>query len=696
MATAETVVLTLQEQISGPAEAAAGALSLLEQKILRDQAAIDRLQVVLGRAQAKLEAIKTGEGKGFVDVAAYQRQESAVNSLQNRISGARMRIQAAVEAQAAKESAAAEKVIATEQAAASRRMAIAATLAAQSQAAAERKASAEAAAADRAAFQAEAAAQRKAAAEAAAADRASKEAERAAAAEITAAKKVVEERTKASEQARQAQDKVKAAMQGAVQAVFPILGPVGESINKFFQLGKAIAQLPPQLQLVAVAIVAAAASLFALGKFFVAGIQASGQYRDEMLKLAGALEGNTSAAKELQGTISAVSSASATSRDKITGFATSLAKAGLQGAELRNALEAAAIASSAGGDQMAGDFLKSAEAAKKAGQSVDELSKKMKDKLGGVAAAQALSFGVQVEKLKENLTGLFSGADITPLLTAMQALLSIFDATSASGQSMKTTIGAAIEGLIGIVLQAGIAMLKLYIAVKQNETAWGLIKMAALGVAVVFGLLTAALGIVVAGIAGAGALIAGPFVAAAGLVVEMISAIASAASSLWSAITSPIQTAKAWLSSLSLSSIGTDLIMGLINGIVGAGGGIGSSLTNIVKSGIAAAKAALGIASPSRVFADIGMNTGAGMVQGLDASADSVEESTSGLADAAITGAAAGKKAAGALAGGASSDVKGFAPTFSNCNFVGTTQREIEAMMRAVFEAEYLDSGAMA
>lgn len=688
MASAETVVLTLQEQISGPADAAAGGLSRLEQQILREQAALERLQERLAGAQGKL----AGLAEGKVDLraeAAFLRQEAAVERLEARLASARGALAAMGEADVPT-----EKLDAAERATARLEAQLANAKARMAEMGTPGGEVVNVAGYQRAQGAVDSLLLSIEAKQGKLDELAEKLNSTGDAATGAAGK--IEEAASSVDAVAEPAGASSAAMGELGEASKRMMGETGEKLGKLTQFGEALAGLGPYGIAAAAGLAVLAAALVAVGKFFVAGVQASGQYRDEMLKIAGAMEGNVSAAKELQGTISAVSSASATSRDKITGFATSLANAGLQGAELKSALEAAAIASSAGGDQMANDFVKSAEAAKKAGQSVDELSKKMKDKLGGVAAAQALSFGVQVEKLKENLTGLFSGADITPLLTAMQALLSIFDATSASGQSMRTTIGAAIEGLIGIVLQAGIAMLKLYIAVKQNEAAWTTIKVVVAGIAAVFGLLAAALAIVVGGIAGAGALIIGPFVLAAGLVVEMISAIASAASSLWSAITSPIQTAKAWLSSLSLSSIGTDLIMGLINGIVGAGGGIGSSLTNIVKSGIAAAKSALGIASPSRVFADIGMNTGAGMVQGLDASADSVEESTSGLADAAITGAAAGKKAAGALAGGASSDVKGFAPTFSNCNFVGTTQREIEAMMRAVFEAEYLDSGAMA
>lgn len=694
MASAETVVLTLQEQISGPAAAAEGGLSLLERKILQSQQAIARLEQAHARAAAQLAATTAGD-QGFVDVAAYRKQEAAVATLAGRIESAKQRIMYVTEQQAAKEQAAADKAAAAAQAAADRQMAIAVAAAASAEAAADRKAAAEAAASSRAAAQAEAAAERKAAAEEAAASKAAAAAQKAADQEIAAAKKSAEEQIKKTEEARQKQRQQNEAIVQTGQAFLRLLGPVGEQVNKFIELGRAIAKLPPELQIVAVAILAAGAALAVIGKFFAEGIEASGKYRDELLKLQGAVGGNAEAAKELQGAITQVASGSALARDKITDLAGQLARAGLQGAELRNALEAAAIASSAGGDQMASDFIKAAEAAKKAGGNVDELSKAMKDKLGGIAAAQALAFGVQIDKLKENLTNLFSGADIAPLLDAMHALLSIFDATTAEGQAMRAAIGSAIESLIGVVLKLATMMVNAYTAIKSNAVAWAGVKMAAMGVVAALVFVAAVVGVIIAIMGAAWGVITMVWGAIAYIGMAVVNGLSAVGSFLYEYLIQPFVDAYNALSSFSLADVGSNMINGLIGGIKGAAGAFVSSIVGVAKSGVQAAKAALGIASPSKVFADIGLNTGAGMVQGVDASTDSVQASTEGLADAAVTGATAGKKAAGALGakGGAST---GFAPTFSNCNFVGTTQREVEAMMRAVFEAEYLDAGAVA
>ena len=65
-------------------------------------------------------------------------------------------------------------------------------------------------------------------------------------------------------------------------------------------------------------------------------------------------------------------------------------------------------------------------------------------------------------------------------------------------------------------------------------------------------------------------------------------------------------------------SIGSNIIQGLVNGIKGAAGRVVSALGGVVNDAIAAAKSFLGIASPSKVFAEIGDFTMQGMEQGIN------------------------------------------------------------------------------
>ncbi len=60
--------------------------------------------------------------------------------------------------------------------------------------------------------------------------------------------------------------------------------------------------------------------------------------------------------------------------------------------------------------------------------------------------------------------------------------------------------------------------------------------------------------------------------------------------------------ASSLVSPSTLLQMGTDMMMGLVNGITGAAGFVKDAVTNTVNSAIASAKDALEIASPSKVL----------------------------------------------------------------------------------------------
>ncbi len=78
-------------------------------------------------------------------------------------------------------------------------------------------------------------------------------------------------------------------------------------------------------------------------------------------------------------------------------------------------------------------------------------------------------------------------------------------------------------------------------------------------------------------------------------------------------------------------SIGADLINGLVNGLMGGLPRILSSVANLGGRLVGALKAKLGIHSPSRVFAQLGDYTVAGLAQGLDRSAGSAINKVSSI-----------------------------------------------------------------
>jgi hypothetical protein len=66
-----------------------------------------------------------------------------------------------------------------------------------------------------------------------------------------------------------------------------------------------------------------------------------------------------------------------------------------------------------------------------------------------------------------------------------------------------------------------------------------------------------------------------------------------------------------------LASAGRDLIAGMIGGVREKAGDLAAAASDVVGSAIDAAKSALGISSPSKVFAQIGRQTGQGFIKGL-------------------------------------------------------------------------------
>jgi phage-related protein len=77
--------------------------------------------------------------------------------------------------------------------------------------------------------------------------------------------------------------------------------------------------------------------------------------------------------------------------------------------------------------------------------------------------------------------------------------------------------------------------------------------------------------------------------------------------------------------------LGQDIVKGMIKGIDDMTGGLATKVTKMGQGVIKWAKNALGIKSPSAEFALIGIQVGAGMQQGLDASMPSVQRSTTAM-----------------------------------------------------------------
>ena len=81
------------------------------------------------------------------------------------------------------------------------------------------------------------------------------------------------------------------------------------------------------------------------------------------------------------------------------------------------------------------------------------------------------------------------------------------------------------------------------------------------------------------------------------------------------------------------SSIGRNIINGVINGVSSAAGALYNKLRNVASSALSSFKSTLGIHSPSRVFATAAGFIVAGIVQGIDKNQDDAVDAISGLGD---------------------------------------------------------------
>ncbi len=272
------------------------------------------------------------------------------------------------------------------------------------------------------------------------------------------------------------------------------------------------------------------------------------------------------------------------------------------------------------------------------------------------------------DRLKKNFTKIFGGLNIKPLLAQLEKIGDLFDEGSASANAIKTVFNSIFQPIVdGIAevlpkavaffIQLEIMALKALIFIKPYG---GVLEAIAIG----FGVVIVVLVVLAALLVG--------FAVAMTAVVALIISIP-----FW--ITDAFNAAVEWLSSLSFTEIGTNLIQGLIDGLLGAGGGVLKAITGIVGGAIDGAKSLLGIASPSKVFAEIGMHTAAGMEEGIDSGAADVQASMGEMADP--SGAAAG----------AGSTVSSSTGTY-NITINGGDGASIAAALRALFA----DLGAQA
>jgi hypothetical protein len=254
------------------------------------------------------------------------------------------------------------------------------------------------------------------------------------------------------------------------------------------------------------------------------------------------------------------------------------------------------------------------------------------------------------ERFKKLSAGLFSGpkikAGIKDLNKGIGTMVDLFDENSATGRGMKVVLddlggkllsfaSSLIPKVVAGFIQLQIWTLKGLIAIKPYGSYFEFAAKAMLGFAgVIVGVVLLALGSLLANIALVGTVI--------GTVAIALWTLPKNIQMIWASVTE-------FFRSISLVEIGKNLVLGLANGVKDAAMAVVRAITGVVTGGIDAAKRLLGIASPSKVFAEIGHYTGEGMAVGVDRSAKGVQTSLESMvtppdavAATAPTGAAGG------------------------------------------------------
>jgi len=242
--------------------------------------------------------------------------------------------------------------------------------------------------------------------------------------------------------------------------------------------------------------------------------------------------------------------------------------------------------------------------------------------LGGVVAAAMIPFGALIAASY----GLYKAIGfVVDKWDAITGAFSTFGSALAA-------VGSAIAGFVSGAFNLWIGTIKLFVGL------W-------LGIADI--ILTPVGGI--KGVADAFRSVASVVSSVASSVVSAVGGMVSSVIGFFGSLLAPIASAISNIATTVIGGItnlgsqafqlGVNMVQGLVNGIVSMAQAPVGAIRDIAQRGINAAKSALGIASPSKVFAEIGGYTAEGFTGGIDDEAATVEQSATSMASTAVDGA---------------------------------------------------------
>ncbi|HEY3499766.1 MAG TPA: hypothetical protein VGK73_33975 [Polyangiaceae bacterium] len=486
-------------------------------------------------------------------------------------------------------------------------------------------------------------------------------------------------------------------------------GPLGRIVGTAARAGKASEELgstfgttTARTLLLVAGIGILAVGLVALTAATIGGVVAFGLFGAKTADAArsaglareafAALSGETASAV---GSFDAVAAATGLGDAELVSLTKQLRAAEVAAGDMPKALMAAATAEAALGSGGAGEFIQRIHAGELA---VQDFANEAQAAFGGVVAKQLRGLDAQGKRLSKNFAALFANVNLDPILDAVEIFVGMFDKANPLAQAF----GFGVEKGFGLIadaavstayaieafaLDVAIAAVKAYLFFRKygeeiGNTLIG-VGVALAGVGLAWAVFNAG---AIAGFAAtaASAVVAGATVAASWLVaaapaIAVIAAIAAVGYAIgqllthwdevvegvkliWSDLTS-------WLGerATEMVAIGRNLLMGLVEGVTGAVGAVVQAVSGAVGSAITAAKDVLGIASPSKVFAEIGDQTAQGYSLGVEQGTPEAQGSMARMVsptDAATTAPAEAAQSGAAAGGGRGSSINLQGATF--------------------------------
>jgi hypothetical protein len=425
--------------------------------------------------------------------------------------------------------------------------------------------------------------------------------------------------------------------------------------------------LPGPIAAIAGAVLAlTAATIGAIAILVQYGIAQADARRSELLRLEGltALRSMYGAATEsataLQGAIDRTSATTATSRGDVASLATGLAHARLQGSALSNTLQALSIVEAAAGEEGVRRLRGRLIADARAGRSARALGD-IESRFGAIARRRMLSLDVQRQKFGESIDALFRDVNVDGFLEGLHQITDLFSQNTVTGRALKTLVTTLVQPLIdGLTAAAPLArrfFQGMVIAVQEitikilelrlwfRRTFGGSDILSGIdGMTIALDAGMVAVGALVVGVVALAAVL-GAALAAGNLFIATGLAIAAVIGGVVYAIVRGISAISDWFSSGQGERYARSLVDGLVSGLHDGAVRVEREISSLASTARHAIEDSLGIHSPSRVFAELGMQVPRGFALGVERAAPVAAAAVDGMAGGAVPSGGRGEMA---------------------------------------------------